>query len=105
MGNLQGSAASKSSWAPTLDTQIDSVVADAEFLLRWRPASRQLDDSSAGTAVLNLAGNIKPRKVLSRRGMASFVWDQGTGVWMQACSLQTQTSRTQLQIVGQQQRF
>ena len=62
-----------------LDTLIDSVVADAEYSYDGGllVASSTI---KRGSALLNLAGSMKPRKELSRRGVASYVWDQGAGV-------------------------
>ena len=61
------------------DTHIDSIVADAEY----SPNSGVAVASSTitrQTAVLNLAGAAKPRRVISRRGVTSFVWDNGATV-------------------------
>ncbi|MEO7028664.1 MAG: translocation/assembly module TamB domain-containing protein [Acidobacteriaceae bacterium] len=56
------------------DTLIDSVVADAEY----SPSAGVAVASSTikrNTAVLNLTGTVRPRRVVSRRGVASFAWD------------------------------
>jgi translocation and assembly module TamB len=58
----------------TTDVHIDSVVADAEYA----PTTGVAVASSTikrGTAVLNLAGSVAPRRVVSRRGAVSYVWD------------------------------
>jgi translocation and assembly module TamB len=58
----------------TTDVQVDSVVADAEY----SPQAGLAVASSTikrGTAVLNVAGTIRPRRVVSRRGAVSYVWD------------------------------
>ena len=63
----------------TTDVQVDSVVADAEY-------SPQLGLAVAtstirrGTAVLNVTGAAKPRRVVSRRSVVTYVWDDGSSV-------------------------
>jgi len=61
------------------DTLIDSVVADAEY----SPSTGVAVASSTikrNTAVLNLTGTVHPRRVVSRRGVATFVWDNDMAV-------------------------
>ncbi len=60
------------------DVHIDSVVADAEYT----PAGLAVASSTVkrGTAVLNVSGAFKPRRVVSRGGAVSSVWDDGTSV-------------------------
>ena len=63
----------------TTDVQMDSVVADAEY----SPNTGVMVASSTikrGTAVLNLVGKVKPRKVVSRRGVATYLWDEGMAI-------------------------
>ncbi len=63
----------------TTDVQVDSVVADAEY----SPNSGVLVARSTikrGTAVMNAAGSVRPRKVVSRRGVATFLWDEGMAI-------------------------
>jgi translocation and assembly module TamB len=62
-----------------LDTQIDSVVADAEFANETGLAVAS-STIKRGTAVLNVAGTMKPRRVVSRRGAVSYLWDNGAAV-------------------------
>jgi translocation and assembly module TamB len=59
---------------PTENIHIDSLVADAEY----SPYSGVAVGSSTikrGTAVLNFVGTVKPHRVVSRRGAASYLWD------------------------------
>ena len=61
----------------TTDTHIDSIVADAEY----SPGSGVAVATSTikrQSAVLNLTGYVHPRRVVSRRGASSFVWDGGS---------------------------
>jgi len=61
------------------DTLVDSAVGDAEFsydeglLVAGSTIKR-------GDAVLNVAGSLRPRKTVTRRGAAEYVWDGGTSV-------------------------
>ena len=87
----------------TTDVLIDSVVADAEY----SPNSGVVVASSTikrGTAVLNVEGKIEPRKVVSRRGVATYVWDDGM-----AMDAKVQLANAQvvdvLQIAGQQEKI
>jgi translocation and assembly module TamB len=61
-----------------LDTVIDSIVADAEY----SPKGVAVGSSTIkrNSAVLNLAGTFEPRRVVSRHGVVSYVWDDGTQV-------------------------
>jgi translocation and assembly module TamB len=84
----------------TTDVLMDSVVTDAEY----SPNSGVVVASSTikrGSAVLNLAGKVTPRKVVSRRGVASYVWDNGLAVDAKA-QLANASVVDLLQIVGQQ---
>ena len=61
------------------DTLIDSVVADAEY----SPSTGVAVGSSTikrQTAVLNLAGTAKPKRVVSRRGVVTYVWDNDVAI-------------------------
>ena len=87
----------------TTDVLIDSVVADAEY----SPNSGVVVASSTikrGRAVLNVEGKMEPRKVVSRRGVATYVWDDGM-----ALDATVQLANAQvvdvLQIAGQQQKI
>jgi translocation and assembly module TamB len=84
----------------TTDVLLDSVVADAEY----SPNSGVLVTSSTikrGTAVLNVEGTIVPRKAVSRRGVATYVWDDGMTMDAKAQLANAQVVDV-LQIAGQQ---
>jgi translocation and assembly module TamB len=67
------------------DTVVDSVVGDAEYSYDGGLA---IADSTIkrGSAVLNVAGSLRPRKVILRKATAGrkdvldYVWDEGTSV-------------------------
>ena len=61
------------------DVHIDSVVADAEYAPRTGLAVAS-STIKRGTAVLNVAGAAQPRKQVSRRGVVTYVWDDGSTV-------------------------
>jgi translocation and assembly module TamB len=84
----------------TTDVLIDSVVTNAEY----SPNTGVIVASSTikrGSAVLNLTGEIVPRKVVSRRGMVTYVWDDGLAVDAKAQLSNAQVTDV-LQIAGQQ---
>ena len=84
----------------TTDVLIDSVVADAEY----SPNSGVLVTSSTikrGTAVLNVEGKIEPRKVVKRRGVVTYEWDDGMALDAKA-QLATAEVVDVLQIAGQE---
>jgi translocation and assembly module TamB len=84
----------------TTDVLLDSVVADAEY----SPNSGVVVASSTikrGSAVLNVEGKIEPRKVVSRRGVATYVWDDGMAMDAKMQLANAQVADV-LQIVGQQ---
>ena len=63
----------------TADVLVDSVVADAEY----SPSTGVAVASSTikrNTAVMNLTGTVHPRRIYSRRGVVSYVWDNGMAV-------------------------
>ena len=62
-----------------LDTQIDSVVADADYAYETGLAVAS-STIKRGTAVLNVSGSMKPRRVVSHRGAVTYVWDNGAAV-------------------------
>ena len=101
-GHLEGNAL-EVKLGTQLDTQIDSVVADAEFSY---DAGLAVGSSTIkrGDAVLNLAGTMKPRKVIPRKGAPDFLWDGGTSV---DATVQLANASVQdvLQIAGQQQKI
>jgi translocation and assembly module TamB len=86
-----------------LDTLVDSVVADAEYSYDGGVlvASSTI---KRGTAVLNVTGSMKPRRELSREGVATYVWDEGTGV-NATVQLANASVADLLQIAGQQQKI
>ena len=83
----------------TTDVQLDSVVADAEYAPSRGVA---VGDSTIkrGTAILDLAGTAVPHRVVSRRGVVSYNWDNDTAI-----NASVQLSNAQipdlLQIAGQ----
>jgi translocation and assembly module TamB len=82
------------------DVMIDSAVMDGEY----SPNEGVVVASSTikrGSAVLNLAGKIEPRKVVSRRGVATFVWDDGMALDATAHLANAEVTDV-LQIAGQQ---
>jgi translocation and assembly module TamB len=85
------------------DALIDSLVADAEY----SPSNGVAVASSTihrGTAVLNASGTVRPRREVSHRGVATYVWDDGT-----ALDARLQLGDAQLhdilEIAGQQQKI
>ena len=83
-----------------LDTQVDSVVADAEFSFEAGLAVAS-STIQRGSAVLNVAGTVKPHKVVPRRGPPTFVWDNGTALDA-SVQLANASVVDVLQIAGQQ---
>jgi translocation and assembly module TamB len=84
----------------TTDVLIDSLIADAEYA----PNTGVVVASSTikrGSAVLNLIGKIEPRKVVSRRGVTSYLWDGGMGLDAKVQLADAQMV-DMLQIAGQQ---
>ncbi len=86
----------------TTDALIDSLVADAEY----SPNSGLLVATSTikrGTAVLNVTGDLEPRKAVSHRGVTTYEWDEGMSI-----NAKLQLSDAQMadlvQITGQQQK-
>ncbi len=85
----------------TTDALIDSIVADAEY----SPNSGLLVATSTikrGTAVLNLTGDLKPRKMLSHRGVATYLWDDGMAIDAKVQLADAQMADL-LEIAGQRQ--
>ena len=84
----------------SMDVQIDSLVADAEY----SPNSGVVVASSTihrGTAVLNASGEVRPRKEVSRRGVVTYLWDEGIAVNATLHLAEAQVVDV-LQIAGQQ---
>jgi translocation and assembly module TamB len=100
-GHLQG-AQVEAKLGPA-DVQIDSVVADGEFS-PYSGLALVNSTIKRGSAVMNVGGSFRPRKVLSRRNIASYVWDDGMTVdtHVQLASAQVDDV---LHILGQQQNY
>jgi translocation and assembly module TamB len=84
------------------DVHIDSVVADAEF----SPYSGvAVADSTIkrNTAVLNVGGTFKPHRVVSRRGVVDYNWDNQVAIDATTKLANAQVSDL-LQIAGQQKK-
>ena len=61
------------------DALVDSVVMDAEY----SPSTGVAVASSTikrQTAVLNLTGMVRPRRVVGKRGVVDYEWDEGMGI-------------------------
>jgi translocation and assembly module TamB len=84
----------------TTDVMIDSVVADGEYSPNGGLAVAS-STIKRGTAVLNLVGTVRPHKLVSRRGVATYVWDENSTTEMQMKLANAQVLDV-LQIVGQQ---
>jgi translocation and assembly module TamB len=100
-GHLQGSQVE--ALLGRADVQLDSVVADGEFS-PYGGLALVSSTIKRGTAVLNVGGSFRPRKVLSRRNIASYVWDDGMTVDTRV-QLATAQVDDVLHILGQQQRY
>ena len=61
------------------DTLVDSAVGDAEYSYDEGLAIAN-STIRRGGAVLNVAGSLRPRKTVTRRGIANYVWDEGSSV-------------------------
>lgn len=86
----------------TTDVMIDSAIADMEY----SPNSGVIVASSTlkrGVAVLNVEGEIRPRKEVSRKGVATYLWDEGMGLDAKV-QLSDAPVVDVLQIAGQQQK-
>jgi translocation and assembly module TamB len=86
-----------------LDTQIDSLVADAEYSFQNGLAVAS-STIKRGSAVLNVSGAAKPRKITPRKGPPQFVWDDQLGVDA-TVQLSNASVADVLQIAGQQQKI
>jgi translocation and assembly module TamB len=100
-GHLQGSQL-EVKLGTELDTQIDSLVADAEYSYDGGllVASSTI---KRGDALLNVGGSLKPRKAVSRGGEVTYLWDDGTVVDGTLKLADAQVADV-LQIAGQQQK-
>ncbi len=84
----------------TADVHIDALEANGEY----SPNEGVAVASSTirqGTAVLNVAGSFRPRKVVSRRGVVTYVWDNEMSLDATAKLASAQLTDL-LQIAGQQ---
>ncbi len=61
------------------DTLLDSAMGDAEFSYDEGLAIAN-STIKRSDAVLNVEGSLRPRKTLTHRGVADYVWDGGTSV-------------------------
>ena len=84
------------------DTLVDSVVSDAEYS-PYEGVAVASSTIKRGTAVLNVQGTFKPRRIPGR-GLPNYVWDGGLAV---DAKLQLKNAQVQdvLQIAGQQQKL
>jgi translocation and assembly module TamB len=85
------------------DTVVDSVVGDAEFSYDEGLAIAN-STIKRGDAMLNIAGSLRPRKTLTRRGAADYLWDGGTSVDATLRLANTEVVDT-LQMIGEQQKI
>jgi translocation and assembly module TamB len=100
-GHLEGTQV-EAKLGTVLDTEIDSLVADAEYSYDEGLAVAN-STIKRGGAVLNVEGSARPRKVASRRGAPTYLWDDGTAVSGTVKLANAQVVDV-LQIVGQQQK-
>jgi translocation and assembly module TamB len=101
-GHLQGTAL-EVKLGRELDTLIDSLVTDAEYSFDEGLAVAS-STITRGSAVLNVSGTMRPRKVASHRGVPTYEWDEGTEVNASVQLANAQVADV-LQIAGQQQKL
>ncbi|HEX5283896.1 MAG TPA: translocation/assembly module TamB domain-containing protein [Bryocella sp.] len=82
--------------------QVDSVVADAEYAPNTGLAIAS-STITRNTAVLNVSGTFHPHRVISRRGVVSYAWDNDMGIDVTAKLANAQVVDL-LQIAGQQEK-
>jgi translocation and assembly module TamB len=82
---------------------IDSVVADAEYAPNTGLAIAS-STITRNTAVLNVEGAFRPRRLVSHRGVASYVWDNDMGLDVTAKLGHAQVADL-LEIAGQQDKI
>jgi translocation and assembly module TamB len=82
--------------------QIDSVVADAEFS-PYEGLAVASSTITRNSAALNVAGTFRPHRVVSRRGVVSYVWDDDLSLDVTA-KLANAQAEDLLQIAGQQEK-
>jgi translocation and assembly module TamB len=91
------------------DTVVDSVVGDAEYSYDEGLAIAN-STIKRGNAVLNVAGSLRPRKVILRKGTASrkdvldYLWDEGTSVDATVKLANAEVADV-LQMAGEQQKI
>jgi translocation and assembly module TamB len=100
-GHLEGTQI-EAKLGTALDTEIDSLVADAEYSNDEGLAVAS-STIKRGDAVLNVGGSVRPRKVVSRGVAAKYLWDDGTAVSGTVKLANAQVVDV-LQIAGQQQK-
>jgi translocation and assembly module TamB len=82
------------------DVQVDSLVADAEYAPNTGLAVASAT-ITRNTAVLDVSGSFRPHRVVSRRGVVSYAWDNDMALNVTAKLANAQVSDL-LQIAGQQ---
>lgn len=85
------------------DALIDSLVADAEYAPNEGVAIAS-STLQRGSAVLKVTGTLRPRKELSRKGVANYMWDEGMSLDARA-QLADASVTDLLQIAGQEQKI
>ncbi|MGD0798555.1 MAG: translocation/assembly module TamB domain-containing protein [Acidobacteriaceae bacterium] len=100
-GHLQGTQM-EVKLGTELDTEIDSLVADAEYSNDGGLAVAS-STIKRGDAVLSVEGSMRPRKAVSRGGVVTYLWDDGTTVEGTVKLADAQVADV-LQIAGQQRR-
>jgi translocation and assembly module TamB len=85
------------------DTVVDSVVGDAEYSYDEGLAIAN-STIRRGGAVLNVAGSLRPRKTVTRKGLADAVWDEGTSVDATVRLANAEVADV-LQMAGEQQKI
>jgi translocation and assembly module TamB len=84
------------------DIHIDSAVGDADYAPNEGVAIAS-STIRRGTAVLNVAGSFRPQRVVSRRGVVTYPWDDRLSMDASVKLANAQMADL-LQIAGQQQR-
>jgi translocation and assembly module TamB len=85
------------------DVQVDSVIADAEFA-PYTGLAVASSTIKRGTAVLNVGGTVKPHKLVSKRRVVTYAWDNDTAVNANIQLANAQAADV-LQIAGQQNKY
>ncbi len=84
----------------TTDALLDSVEVDGEYSPDGGVEVAR-STIKRGNEVLNLEGKVEPRRVVSQRGVATYLWDEGSAVDAKA-QLANASVMDVLQIAGQQ---